>query len=50
MCIDPGHGGFDSGAVGPTLLMEKDVNLSISLKLAEILKLMELMSLNKRKG
>ncbi|CDF59197.1 N-acetylmuramoyl-L-alanine amidase [Thermobrachium celere] len=38
ICIDPGHGGFDSGAVGPTLLMEKDVNLSISLKLAEILK------------
>jgi len=39
ICIDPGHGGFDSGAVGPTLVMEKDVNLSISLKLAEILKL-----------
>lgn len=39
VCIDAGHGGFDSGAVGPSGLKEKDVNLSISLKLAEILKL-----------
>ena len=27
--IDPGHGGFDSGAVGPTGLREADVNLQI---------------------
>jgi N-acetylmuramoyl-L-alanine amidase len=28
--IDPGHGGFDSGAVGPTGLKEKDVALDIA--------------------
>ncbi|BAY82506.1 N-acetylmuramoyl-L-alanine amidase [Calothrix parasitica NIES-267] len=28
--IDPGHGGKESGAVGPTGLPEKDVNLTIS--------------------
>jgi len=31
--IDPGHGGFDSGAVGKSGLMEKDVTLDIALKL-----------------
>ncbi len=36
--IDPGHGGYDSGAVGPTKILEKDVNLAISLKLGAILK------------
>ena len=35
--IDPGHGGNDSGAVGPTGLMEKDVNLSISLIVSQML-------------
>jgi N-acetylmuramoyl-L-alanine amidase len=38
ICIDPGHGGVDPGAVGPTGLKEKDVNLAVSLKLAELLK------------
>jgi N-acetylmuramoyl-L-alanine amidase len=33
--IDPGHGGSDPGAVGPTKKYEKDVVLSISLKLGE---------------
>ncbi len=33
--IDPGHGGRDPGAIGPTGLMEKEVVLNISLKLAE---------------
>jgi len=35
VCIDPGHGGTDPGAVGkvPFTLNEKDVNLSISLLL-----------------
>ncbi len=33
ICIDPGHGGKDRGTTGPTGLMEKDVNLDISLKL-----------------
>ncbi len=36
--LDPGHGGHDSGAVGQSGLMEKDVVLSISLKLREKLK------------
>jgi len=31
--IDPGHGGADPGAIGPTGYYEKDANLSISLKL-----------------
>lgn len=36
--IDPGHGGIDSGAVGPSGLFEKDVVLDISLRLYELLK------------
>ncbi len=35
--LDPGHGGFDSGAIGPTGLTEKEVALAISLKAAELL-------------
>ncbi|MEW5736251.1 MAG: N-acetylmuramoyl-L-alanine amidase [Thermodesulfobacteriota bacterium] len=35
--IDPGHGGFDPGAVGKGGLKEKDVALDIALALAEIL-------------
>ena len=31
--IDPGHGGFDPGRVGNTGAHEKDINLSIALKL-----------------
>jgi N-acetylmuramoyl-L-alanine amidase len=38
ICIDPGHGGADPGAIGPTGLREKDVNLAVGLKLAELLK------------
>ena len=33
ICLDPGHGGKDRGTTGPTGLLEKDVNLDISLKL-----------------
>jgi N-acetylmuramoyl-L-alanine amidase len=33
--IDPGHGGKDPGAVGPSGVMEKDVVLGIALKLRE---------------
>ncbi len=33
--IDPGHGGVDDGATGPTGLKEKDATLAISLKLKE---------------
>ena len=35
--IDPGHGGNDPGAVGPTGTKEKDVALNISLCLANLL-------------
>ncbi len=35
--IDPGHGGREVGAVGPNGLMEKDLTLAISQKLAESL-------------
>lgn len=39
ICIDPGHGGGDCGAVNRTTgLLEKDVTLNISLKLAEKLR------------
>lgn len=36
--IDPGHGGNDSGAVGVDNLLEKDINLSVSKKVYDILK------------
>ncbi len=36
--IDAGHGGADPGKVGVTNLLEKDINLSIALLLAERLK------------
>lgn len=36
--LDPGHGGSDPGAIGPTGLKEKDVNLDISLKVAQYLR------------
>lgn len=35
--IDPGHGGGDPGAIGPTGYKEKDANLSIGLKAKSIL-------------
>jgi N-acetylmuramoyl-L-alanine amidase len=37
ICIDPGHGGFDPGAIGPSGLREKDITLPVSLFLADIL-------------
>ena len=37
--IDPGHGGFDGGAVAPDGTVEKDINLKISLYLQEYLEL-----------
>jgi N-acetylmuramoyl-L-alanine amidase len=36
--VDAGHGGYDSGAVGFYGTLEKDINLSIALKLSELLK------------
>ncbi|HSB77156.1 MAG TPA: N-acetylmuramoyl-L-alanine amidase [Candidatus Methylomirabilis sp.] len=35
--LDPGHGGHDTGAVGPTGLMEKDVVLDLALRLRRLL-------------
>ncbi|MGL5614869.1 MAG: N-acetylmuramoyl-L-alanine amidase CwlD [Sarcina sp.] len=35
--IDPGHGGIDGGSSSKSGILEKDVNLSISLKLKKIL-------------
>ncbi|MFW5992179.1 MAG: N-acetylmuramoyl-L-alanine amidase family protein, partial [Halanaerobiaceae bacterium] len=36
--IDPGHGGYDPGATGPSGLLEKDINLEVALKLYNLLK------------
>lgn len=33
ICIDPGHGGSDSGAIGPSGYTEKEANLDIAMKL-----------------
>jgi N-acetylmuramoyl-L-alanine amidase len=35
--IDPGHGGYDPGSVGPTGVQEKDVALAVGLALARVL-------------
>lgn len=35
--LDAGHGGYDSGAVGPTGIYEKNVTLAIALKVGKIL-------------
>ena len=35
--IDPGHGGNDAGAIGPTGVMEKNVTLNVSLELKKLL-------------
>ena len=35
--IDAGHGGHDTGTIGPTGLMEKDLSLDISLRLGRII-------------
>ncbi|WP_044236906.1 N-acetylmuramoyl-L-alanine amidase [Chondromyces apiculatus] len=37
VAIDPGHGGADAGAVGPTGLKEKDITLDIAHRVAPIL-------------
>jgi N-acetylmuramoyl-L-alanine amidase len=34
--IDPGHGGFDTGTIGPTGLEEKDIVLDIGLRLRKL--------------
>ena len=37
ICIDAGHGGKDPGAVGRSGLNEKDVNMQVALKVADLL-------------
>lgn len=37
VCIDPGHGGYDSGAVGSTGIKEKDITLKVAQKTGSIL-------------
>lgn len=38
ICIDPGHGGSDPGAVGRVLgLLEKNINLAVALRLRDVL-------------
>ncbi len=37
VCLDPGHGGNDKGAIGPTGYFEKEANLEIGLKLRDLL-------------
>lgn len=37
ICIDAGHGGSDPGKVGEPDILEKDINLSLSLKLQKLL-------------
>ncbi|MBC7246172.1 MAG: N-acetylmuramoyl-L-alanine amidase [Actinobacteria bacterium] len=36
-CVDAGHGGAETGAVGPTGLQEKEVNLKVALRLRDLL-------------
>lgn len=36
--LDPGHGGEDTGAIGPAGVNEKEVALSVALKTAELIK------------
>lgn len=38
ICIDPGHGGSDPGAVGPAGTQEKVIALAISLRVAALLR------------
>lgn len=38
ICLDPGHGGRDPGAIGVSGTSEKEVNLAMALKLAEVLR------------
>ncbi len=36
--LDPGHGGEDPGAIGPTGLKEKDITLAVTLEVADLLR------------
>jgi len=36
--IDPGHGGHDTGTIGPTGMMEKDLCLDVALRLGKLIR------------
>ena len=36
--LDPGHGDYDPGSVGPSGTLEKDITLAVALKLGKVLK------------
>jgi N-acetylmuramoyl-L-alanine amidase len=36
--IDPGHGGHDTGTIGPTGLMEKDLSLDVALRVGKLIR------------
>jgi N-acetylmuramoyl-L-alanine amidase/type II secretory pathway predicted ATPase ExeA len=38
IAIDPGHGGYDTGAMGPHGLMEKNLCLDVALRLGQIIR------------
>jgi N-acetylmuramoyl-L-alanine amidase len=38
IALDPGHGGKDWGAIGPSRIREKDLNLVLTTKIADLLK------------
>lgn len=48
--IDPGHGGEDGGAASETGIRESDVNLSVSLRLRDLLRLCGMETAMTRKG
>lgn len=48
--IDPGHGGFDGGAVSESGISEKDLNLGIALKLKALFSISEIPCVMTRDG
>ena len=41
VCIDPGHGGYDSGAIGNDGTYEKDIALEVSLRIGSMISKMD---------
>jgi N-acetylmuramoyl-L-alanine amidase len=50
VCLDPGHGGSDTGAIGVTGLKEKDANLAIALEADKFLRQAGVATLMTRTG
>ncbi len=38
IAIDPGHGGYDTGTIGPSGLMEKDLSMDVALRLGKLIR------------